>query len=98
MDARPPFNLINHPMKNFLALVAFSLLSSLLFAQSNPEKDALKININESGSHFFQATFLNQTWLRYNQSNPGTLVQGQAINGQSGRWYAAGSDYVIRQY
>ena len=65
-------------MRNFLASVAFSLLSTLLFAQSNPEKDALKININESGSHFFQATFLNQTWLRYNQSNPGTLVQGQA--------------------
>ena len=37
---------------------------------------ALKFNLNESGSQYFQVTFLNQIWLRYNQSNPGTLVQG----------------------
>lgn len=65
-------------MKNYLLLLAFSLLGSMLFAQGIPEKDALKFNLNESGSHFFQATFLNQTWLRFNESNPGTLVQGQA--------------------
>ena len=41
-----------------------------------PEKDALKYNLNESGTHYFQATFLNQTWLRINQSNPGTTVNG----------------------
>lgn len=38
----------------------------------------LKFNLNEEGSHYFQATFLNQTWLRYNESNPGTTVQGEA--------------------
>jgi hypothetical protein len=27
------------------------------------EKNALKFNINEEGSHYFQVTFLNQTWL-----------------------------------
>lgn len=42
-----------------------------------PEKDALKFNINQSGSHYFQFTVLNQTWLRYNQSNPGTLVENK---------------------
>ncbi|MDJ1497524.1 hypothetical protein QNI19_31585 [Cytophagaceae bacterium DM2B3-1] len=42
------------------------------------EKDALKFNLNESGSHFFQVTFLNQTWVRWNQSNPGTMVDGMA--------------------
>lgn len=36
------------------------------------EKNALKFNINEDGSHFFQVTFLNQTWVRYNQSNDST--------------------------
>ncbi|MBD2756446.1 hypothetical protein [Spirosoma validum] len=38
------------------------------------EKNELKYNLNESGSHFFKITFLNQAWLRYNQSNPGTTV------------------------
>jgi hypothetical protein len=42
-----------------------------------PEKEALKFNLNQSGSHFFQFTVLNQTWLRYNQSNPGTLVENR---------------------
>lgn len=41
-----------------------------------PEKDALKFNLNEGGSHYFQFTVLNQTWVRFNQSNPGTLVEG----------------------
>ncbi len=38
--------------------------------------EILKFNLNESGTHYFQATFLNQVWLRYDQSNPNTLVQG----------------------
>ncbi|MGZ3867434.1 MAG: hypothetical protein ACXVC2_13035, partial [Bacteroidia bacterium] len=38
------------------------------------EKSALKFNLNEDGSHFFQATFLNQTWLRWNESNEGTTL------------------------
>lgn len=42
-----------------------------------PEKNELKYNLNASGSHFFKATFLNQTWLRYNKSNPGTTVLGE---------------------
>jgi hypothetical protein len=36
------------------------------------EKSNLKFNLNEDGSHFFQVTFMNQTWLRYNESNDGT--------------------------
>lgn len=44
-----------------------------------PDRTELKINLNESGTHFFKATFLNQTWVRYNQSNPGsTVVQDPA--------------------
>ncbi len=48
-------------------------------AKSN-DKDALKFFLNESGSHYFQATFTNQVWLRYNQSNPGTKVDGVSAN------------------
>lgn len=40
------------------------------------EKNELKYNLNESGSHFFKATFLNQAWLQFNQNNPGSTVVG----------------------
>jgi hypothetical protein len=40
------------------------------------EKEKLKINLNEDGSHYFQATFSNQTWLRFNENNPGTKIDG----------------------
>lgn len=39
-----------------------------------PEKNALKFNINTNGTHYFQATFLNQTWVRYDESNPGSTL------------------------
>lgn len=56
----------------FLALLA-SQCGHFTYAQA--DKD-LKFNINESGSHWFKFTFLNQTWIRYNQSNPGSTVNG----------------------
>ncbi len=58
-----------------LALLCVSLFS---FAQEKPKEiTELKLNLNEDGSHYLKATFLNQVWLRYNESNPGTLVLGQ---------------------
>jgi hypothetical protein len=53
--------------------------TSILAAPAK-EKDALKFNLNEDGSRYFQVTFLNQTWLRYNQSNRGTAVMGNGAN------------------
>ncbi|MBL7930964.1 MAG: hypothetical protein JNL60_03625, partial [Bacteroidia bacterium] len=41
-------------------------------------KDILKINLNNDGSHYFQATFLNQAWLRYNESNNGSTRFGRS--------------------
>lgn len=41
-----------------------------------PEKENLKYNLNEDGSQYFQVTFMNQTWLRWNESNPGTTING----------------------
>ncbi|GAB4028785.1 hypothetical protein [Spirosoma gilvum] len=63
-------------------IIAFLLLSQLSFAQltskpdsaKTPETNELKYKLNASGSHFFKVTFLNQSWLRFNQSNPGTTV------------------------
>ena len=34
--------------------------------------------MNADGSHYFKITLVNQVWLRYNQSNPGTTVGGFA--------------------
>lgn len=39
-----------------------------------PEKNALKFNLNSDGSHYFQASFMNQTWVRFNESDPGTTL------------------------
>ncbi|MBC8155767.1 MAG: hypothetical protein H7Z72_23000 [Bacteroidetes bacterium] len=41
------------------------------------EKNELKYNLNELGTHFFKMTLLNQTWLRLDQSNPGSTVIGE---------------------
>jgi hypothetical protein len=59
-------------------IVLVLLLAIGSYAQQQPQKDALKFNLNDDGSHYFQFTVLNQTWLRFNQSNPGTLVEGKA--------------------
>lgn len=45
--------------------------------QPAAEKDALKFNLNQDGSRYFQFTVMNQTWVRFNESNPGTLVEGK---------------------
>ncbi|OUJ70870.1 hypothetical protein [Hymenobacter crusticola] len=40
-----------------------------------PLKDG-KLALNEDASHYVKLTLANQVWLRYNQSNPGTQVNG----------------------
>ena len=55
---------------------SFGQLDSIPKPGKPKEINPLKYNLNEDGSHFFQVTFLNQAWFRYNESNPGTTVQG----------------------
>jgi len=55
---------------------AIVLFQSNLLAQSR-ELEEMKLKLNEDGSHYIKGTFLNQVWVRYNQSNPGTLVLGE---------------------
>lgn len=62
-------------MRSFL-LIIIIFITFNAFAQNEYPKEALKYNLNSDGIHYFQVTFLNQTWLRYNQSNPGTLIEG----------------------
>lgn len=44
--------------------------------KKQPEKNVteLKYNLNADGSRYIKATFLNQVWVRWNESNPGTTV------------------------
>ncbi|MEK6782485.1 MAG: hypothetical protein AABY93_12315 [Bacteroidota bacterium] len=63
-------------MKNiFSVILFFCLIISVASAQEkSKEIEEMRVKINEDGSHYLKATFLNQVWLRYNDSNPGTLV------------------------
>ncbi len=69
-------------MKNLNGfIIAVCVFTSSLFGQQAdttkkvmPDKSALKFNLNADGSHYFQATFMNQTWVRFTQSNPGTTL------------------------
>lgn len=47
-------------------------------AQDKAMKNGLRFNLSDDGSRYLQFNVLNQTWLRFNQSNPGTLVEGKA--------------------
>lgn len=56
----------------------FLVLYSLnLAAQPEPGKPDIRYNISADGKHYIKFVFLNQTWLRYNESNPGTTVLGK---------------------
>lgn len=60
-------------------MLAIAGMSSDVLAQTPPSKPntELKYNFSADGSKYIKATFLNQTWFRWNQSNPGTTVNGQ---------------------
>ena len=52
-----------------------------LYAQDTQAPKApieeMRLKLNEDGSHYLKWTFMNQVWLRYNDSNPGTTVMGE---------------------
>lgn len=61
-------------MKKFLLLIL--AISPILPAMAQADNEALRFKLNESGTHYFQATLLNQAWLRSTENNPGTTVEG----------------------
>ncbi len=70
-------------MKKIFFAAVIALQVSVAIAQDQPkpeppkEIDELRLKLNESGSHYLKATFLNQIWFRFNDSNPGTQVLGE---------------------
>lgn len=59
---------------SFFSQIQSNQLSNTVQSESKKEKNALRFNINENGSHYFQITFLNQVWLRYNQNNDSSTL------------------------
>jgi hypothetical protein len=64
------------PFLGIICLQYSTLYSQLNDSLQNKKfnKKTLKFNLNEDGTHYFQAVFMNQTWLRYTQSNEGTTL------------------------
>ena len=56
-------------------------VTSFAFAQSNSNnrfKDGLKLYLSSDSSRYLKSTLCIQTWIRYNNNNPGTTVNGYA--------------------
>jgi hypothetical protein len=67
-------------MQKLIFLLAGITLILCSFSAYTQPATEMKLNLDESGSHFLKWTFLNQAWLRYNDSNPGTTVLGENAN------------------
>ena len=72
-------------MKNKILVLFFLVVGFRSWAQqdpstptpSKPNIEEMRLKLNDDGSHYLKWTFMNQVWLRYNQSNPGTNVLGE---------------------
>lgn len=60
-----------------LLVLGIWLLNANATSQSTVE---LKHYLNKDSTEYVKLTFLNQTWVRYAQNNPGSTVNGQAQN------------------
>ena len=68
-------NIILLALKTFRLGTSLALLTIYTLPANAQNTAPLKWKLNEDGSRYFQMTFLNQTWLRYNQYNDGTTVE-----------------------
>jgi hypothetical protein len=68
--------------KKIIILFWVVLTPIFLFGQSGNSHtvEEMRLKLNEDGSHYLKWTFMNQVWLRYNDSNPGTTVLGEPAN------------------
>lgn len=66
-------------MKKLIITIASVLLQATAFAQNENKINELRLNLNADGSHFVKATFANQTWVRFTDTNPGTTLDGYDV-------------------
>lgn len=65
-------------MKRVIFIIYLLIAGNNSFAQSGNTrfKNGLILYLNNDSTHFIKSTFVNQTWVRYNQNNPGSTVYG----------------------
>src|SRR5687768_18609697 len=62
-------------VKIIIAILFYSSCSMVFSQQSDTEeKKDIRYNFNKAGTRYFKFTFTNQVWIRYNESNPGTIL------------------------
>lgn len=65
-------------MRKLLFLIVFAAIAANLLAQTNSRtKDGLVMYLSADSSRYLKSTLCLQTWMRYNENNPGTTVFGQ---------------------
>ena len=57
----------------------FSILVLLVVKISFTQVKDLKFYLTSDSSKYVKMTYLNQVWFRYNQNNPGTLINGHNV-------------------
>jgi len=68
-------------MKRLLIFMLFSWVAGSINAQFDPQNGSgLTYKLNDDGSHYLKFTMTNQIWTRFNQSNPGSTVNGTAAS------------------
>lgn len=74
-------------MKLVFALLGWGIISVHAFGfhcsdstKANDELKPIRFLLKNSGTRYFQVTFMNQVWVRWNESNNGTLVYGEPKN------------------
>ncbi len=64
-------------MKKIIFILSALAWAGSAMAQMDPFNGAgVTLKLNEDGSHFLKFTLTNQIWARYNESNPGSTVEG----------------------
>lgn len=63
-------------MKSTKLLFLLLFISSLSYSQSNK----LKLNLDESGKTYIKASVRMQLWARFNETNPGTTINGESAD------------------
>ncbi len=77
-------NLLLYRMRKISLSILFVITAICAIAQTAnidttaKPKTELKYNLTPDGSKYIKATFMNQVWVRWNESNPGTTVNGDA--------------------
>lgn len=67
-------------VKNLIILLIVVLSFGKQARAQALKNNEIKFGLNESASNYIKLTFVNQTWVRWNQNNPGSVVGNAAYS------------------